>query len=213
MTTLRLTTKIAGVLADVTAVTLSDKPAAQSPTYGVRRTDTSAVVVAAGTAVPKVSTGLYEYSFAATDGVPYEYRMAAVYAGETFISGGSWTETLDPPASVLELSEQDECLVDDVDFFLLEYGEDVVVYPPAGASRSVTGIVVRSPAKMDANPRSQGNPVSVQLPNSVTTGIGGAEWTNRFEVDVPRYRGGPNVRMRIVKAVSQDAAMITWELA
>jgi hypothetical protein len=212
MTTLRLTTKIGGALADLTSVALSDKPAGGSPTYGIRRTDTGAVVVAAGTPVPNVDTGLYEYEFAAADGVPYEYRMAAVYGGETFITGGSWTERLMPPPATLELSEQDECLLDDVDFFLLEYGEDVIVYPPAGDSRSVTGIVVRSPAGIEKEPRGQATPIALQLPNDAATGISGSEWNNRFEVDVPRYRGGPNVRVRTLKAIHQDAAFITWEV-
>jgi len=212
MTTLRLITKIGGSLANVTGVTLSDKPVGQSPTYGVRRTDTSAVVVAAGTVVPNISAGLYEYSFTGTDGVPYEYRMAAVYGGETFITGGAWTETVSPPAATLTLSDQDEVLIDDVDIYLAEFGEPVIVYPPAGASRSVTGIVVRAASEMVKDPRAQNNPTAVQLPNLSTTGISGAEWNNRFEVDVPRYRGGPTVRMRTVKASSQDAAMITWEL-
>jgi len=110
------------------------------------------------------------------------------------------------------MGSHDDILMADVDIFLAEFGEPVIVYPTTGASRSVTGIVVRGPAKMESNPRTQVNPVSLQLPNDAVTGISGAEFNNRFEVDVPRYRGGPAVRMRIVKASSQDAAMITWEL-
>jgi len=211
MKTLRVQTKIAGALANVTSVTLAN--AVSAATYGVRRTDTGAAVVAAGTAMTRVATGVYEYDFDDVEGLSYEWRFRAVYGGESFIGGGTWTATVTPPAPTLELSDHDAVLVQDVDFYLAEYGEQVTVYPPAAASRTATGIILRSAAKMDANPRAQTNPLGVQLPNSSTTGISGAEWNNRFEVDVPRYRGGETVRMRTLRASHQDAAFITWELA
>jgi hypothetical protein len=210
MTTLRVQTKIAGVLADVTSVTLSD--AVTGATYGIRRTDTGAVVVAAGTALTRVSAGVYEYEYADSPGVPYEWRFAAVYGGETYIGGGSWTAHVTPATATLTLSDQDECLVEDVDVFLAEYGEAVTVHPVGGADRSVTGIVARAREGMQEQPRGPVGPVSLTLPNSATTGISGAEWSNRFEVTVPRYRGGVTVRMRTVRPLQQDAAMITWEL-
>ena len=61
--------KINGVLTDATSVVLSDSGA----TYGVRRKDTSAVVVAAGTAMTHGATGTYSYSFTDPEaGLTYE---------------------------------------------------------------------------------------------------------------------------------------------
>lgn len=71
---------INGVLTDVTSCVLRDPTAA----FGVRRTDTSAVVVAAGTALVKVATGVYEYSFEdPAAGLTYNYWVEFVYGGET----------------------------------------------------------------------------------------------------------------------------------
>jgi hypothetical protein len=210
MTTLRVQTRIAGVLANVSGVTLAD--AVTGPVYGVRRTDTGAVVVTAGTAMVNVSTGVYEYDFTDAPGVPYEWRFAAVYGTAAHIGGGSWTAHVTPATAVLDLSEFDAVLVADVEVYLSEYGEAVTVHPVGGADRAVTGVITRSRPEMNDQPRGPLNPVAVSLPNSATTGISGAEWNNRFEVTVPRYRGGPTMRIRTVRAIAQDAAMITWEL-
>lgn len=51
--------KVEGVLTDVTSVVLADPTNA----YGVKRTDTGAVVVAAGTAMSHDATGVYSYTF------------------------------------------------------------------------------------------------------------------------------------------------------
>jgi hypothetical protein len=51
MALLRFTTKIAGVLADVTSVVLSDP----TGTYGIKRNDTGATVIAANTAMSKTA--------------------------------------------------------------------------------------------------------------------------------------------------------------
>jgi len=208
MTTLRVQTKIAGVLADVTSVTLAN--AATGATWGVRRTDTGAVVVAAGTAVPRMSTGVYEYEYTDTPGVPYEYRMAVVYGGEKFIGGGSWTANVTPATATLDLSEFDEVLMGNLDVEEDEFGEPVTVHPVGGADRVCTAIVTRDPPVMKENPREEYFPVLVSLRNSATLGISAAEWSNRFEITLPRHRGAAAVRMRTVKAVKQDAARITW---
>lgn len=72
---------IDGVLTDVTSVVLSDPTA----TYGVKRNDTSAVVVADGTAMTKVSTGVYRHTFAEPAvGLTYTYWVEWVYGGETY---------------------------------------------------------------------------------------------------------------------------------
>ena len=72
---------IDGSLTDVTSVVLSDPTA----TYGVKRNDTSAVVVADGTAMTKVSTGVYRHTFAEpAAGLTYTYWVEWVYGGETY---------------------------------------------------------------------------------------------------------------------------------
>ena len=106
----------------------------------------------------------------------------------------------------------DDILISNVGVELAMFGEPVIVYPPGGAARSVTGIVARKATAVQSDPRQQMAVLTVQLPNSATTGISGAEWSNRFELGVPRYAGGPAVRMRTVRALQQDAAMITWEV-
>lgn len=54
-------------------------------TYGVKRDDNDAVVVADGTAMTKVSTGLYEYEFdEPAEGLAYTGYVEFVHDGETF---------------------------------------------------------------------------------------------------------------------------------
>jgi hypothetical protein len=69
-----------GVLTDVTTAKLSDP----TGTYGVKRNDTDAVVVADGTAMTKTSTGTYEYSFTDTTDVSYTAYVEFVYDGATY---------------------------------------------------------------------------------------------------------------------------------
>jgi hypothetical protein len=77
---------IDGVLTDVTSVLLSDPTAA----YGVKRNDKDiedpdAIVVADATAMTKVSTGVYRYTFAEPAvGLAYTYWVEWVYAGQTY---------------------------------------------------------------------------------------------------------------------------------
>lgn len=78
--TIRFTLKLGGVLTDATSVVLRDPTAA----FGMRRTDTQAVIAAAGTALSRVSTGLYQYTFAEpAAGLVYQYFVEWLYAGET----------------------------------------------------------------------------------------------------------------------------------
>ena len=78
--TLQFQFKIGSTLTDVTSVTLQDPTAA----FGVRRTDTLEVLVAAGTALTHVSTGLYSYTFTEPEvGLDYEYWIEYVYSGNT----------------------------------------------------------------------------------------------------------------------------------
>jgi len=76
---IRRSWKVDGVLTDPTTVKLSDP----TGTYGVKRDDTDAVVVADGTAMTKVSTGVYEYSFTDIVGIEYTAYVEIVYDGAT----------------------------------------------------------------------------------------------------------------------------------
>lgn len=60
--------------------TLSDSAAV----YGIKRLDTSAVVVAAGTGLTNSSTGIYSYTIASpVDGVTYRGAFKAIVSGKT----------------------------------------------------------------------------------------------------------------------------------
>lgn len=87
-----------GVLKDPTSAKLSDATA----TYGVKRNDTNAVVVVDGTAMTKLSTGVYTYAW--TDpaaGLTYTVATEFVYDGETYrvldtVAGGTGSTTVTP---------------------------------------------------------------------------------------------------------------------
>jgi len=75
-TTIRAEYRLDGVLTDPDAIVLSDSTAA----YGVRRTDTLAAVVAAGTAMTRVSTGVYTHQFSdPAESLVYEFVVKATY--------------------------------------------------------------------------------------------------------------------------------------
>jgi hypothetical protein len=117
MSTIRKTFHVDGVLADMTSVLLSDPTGA----YGLRRTDTLAVVVADGTPLTHVSTGVYEYTFVdpAAD-LEYEYYLEVVAAGDTawfpFTFHGPTSVEVGPTASTMGVTYDD--LVREVAFFL-----------------------------------------------------------------------------------------------
>jgi hypothetical protein len=77
---IRKTWSVENVLTNVTTAKLSDP----TGTYGVKRNDTSAVVVADGTAMTNSSTGVYEYSFTDTVGIAYTAYVEFVYSGATY---------------------------------------------------------------------------------------------------------------------------------
>lgn len=79
--TLTKTFTVDGVATDVTSCVLSNSAA----TAGVIRTDTDAVVVADGTAMTKISTGQYSYSFdEPASGLTYEVYFEWIFGGETY---------------------------------------------------------------------------------------------------------------------------------
>lgn len=79
--TLQFQFKVAGTLAAATSVVLSDP----TGTYGVKRLDTDATVVADGTAMTAASTGVYRYTFAApSEGLTYSWWAEVVYDGVTY---------------------------------------------------------------------------------------------------------------------------------
>jgi hypothetical protein len=72
--------KVDGVPTNVTSALLSDP----TGTYGVKRNDTNAVVVADGTAMTAVSTGTYQYELNDVVGVSYTAYVEFVYDGATY---------------------------------------------------------------------------------------------------------------------------------
>lgn len=99
--------KIAGVLTDFDSI-----PVLRDPTlaYGLKRVDTSEVIVAAGTAFTHDGTGLYHYDAdGLVEGVDYLAYIERVYAGETkrdaypFTAGESLTDTYSTRADIEDL--------------------------------------------------------------------------------------------------------------
>lgn len=70
-----------GALTDLTSIDFQD----ELGTYGIRRTDTQAVITASGTAFPRIALGTYSYTFTdpAAD-LTYEYSLKIVTGGQTF---------------------------------------------------------------------------------------------------------------------------------
>jgi hypothetical protein len=88
--------KVQGVLTDATSVVLRDA----TNTYGLRRVDTSAVIVASGTAFGHDGAGLYSTSFTGlVGGVNYQYAVEWVYAGETKREVRTFAAAADAPMS------------------------------------------------------------------------------------------------------------------
>lgn len=75
------TFKVNGVLTDMTSVKFSDPTGA----FGVKRTDTGAIVVADGVDLDHDGTGLYSYNLVEpAAGLTYLYWIEFVYNGETY---------------------------------------------------------------------------------------------------------------------------------
>ncbi len=73
--------RVGTVLTDATSVVLSDP----SGTFGVKRNDTGEAVVAAGTAMTRVSTGIYEYTFTEpAEGLSYTAWVEIDYQGAVY---------------------------------------------------------------------------------------------------------------------------------
>ena len=88
--------RVNDVLTDATTVKLSDA----TGTYGVKRDDTGAAVVADGTAMTKFATGSYSYSFTepAYD-LTYTAWVEIVYDGRTYRAEQDLTGTATPSVS------------------------------------------------------------------------------------------------------------------
>jgi len=79
-TTLEFKFRVGGVLTNATSVVLSD----EDGTYGVKRLDTEAIVVAAGTAMTNPETGVYRYALEDVDGAAVSWWARVVYRGVTY---------------------------------------------------------------------------------------------------------------------------------
>jgi len=207
MANLTVKTRIAGVLADVTSVTLSDPDGV----FGVRQGVGGEIVVAAGTAMTRTAAGTYEYAFIEpAQGVDYTYWAEVLYAGETHHFEYTYRAPL--IAVDADLSPFDELLAGDADFFLSEYGEQGIYHPAVGVERAITIIVMRQPPDRQAEPRARMQPVQVQAKPSATEGIVPGTWTDRDMMSVRLQMGGALVKLRIVRPVGQDGGLVTWEL-
>jgi hypothetical protein len=78
--TIRKTWQVNGVLTNPDSIVLRDP----TGTYGIQRNDTGAVIVAAGTAMTPLATGVYEYTLAVDGGTTYTAWVEVVYGGETY---------------------------------------------------------------------------------------------------------------------------------
>ncbi len=79
--TIRKTWTVNNVPANPDSVVLRDPSGA----YGIRRDDTGAMIVVAGTAMSQVATGIYEYTAAGVDaGTTYTAWIEIVYGGDTY---------------------------------------------------------------------------------------------------------------------------------
>lgn len=106
-TTIRFTFWVNGALANAAAVVLRDP----ANSFGVRRTDTSAAVVAAGAVMTHSGLGTYEYSFAdPAPGLVYNYWVEVLYDGATyrFERNQSAAPATDAAASYLTIDEANQ---------------------------------------------------------------------------------------------------------
>lgn len=111
--TIRRTWKVGDTLTNVTSAKLSD----ETTTYGVKRNDTDATVVADDTAMTNPSTGVYEYTFAATAGIAYTAYVEIVYDGATYR-----LEHDIPTVAATATYSGGWATVDDLESRLTEYG-------------------------------------------------------------------------------------------
>lgn len=101
MITISFVAKINGNLVDVDSIEFAD----QTGSFGVRRVDTGAVIVAEGTALTRASIGTYTYSFAEPEAnLQYQYSIKLVYLGVTyyynrFVTSGSISSLIVIPST------------------------------------------------------------------------------------------------------------------
>ena len=108
---------IDGVLADPDTVKLSSK----DETYGVKRSDNDAVVVADGTAMDSDTTGKYYYLFEdPAGGLTYDYVIEWVYDGETHHIEGEAIGGTDSSDNLYDLLPQIQPYVGGVGTSLLQ---------------------------------------------------------------------------------------------
>ena len=101
----RKTFKVDGVPTNVTSARLSDP----TGTFGVKRNDTDAVVVADGTVMTLVSTGTYQYEFSDSPGVAYTAYLEFVYQGARYhfeVDFAATSSATSGPVSYLVLKER-----------------------------------------------------------------------------------------------------------
>jgi len=105
---LTFTHRVASVLTDADSVVLSDP----TGTFGVKRTDTDAVVVADATAMTRTAAGTYQYSFTApAEGLTYTWYAEWIYLGATYRAefsyeaGGSFAVSLAEAKTHLRVTE------------------------------------------------------------------------------------------------------------
>jgi hypothetical protein len=80
--TITFTHKVDGTATDVTGTPLLSSP---DGTFGVKRNDTAAIVVADGTALVRSSAGVYSYTFTEpAAGLAYTAYIEWIYGGETY---------------------------------------------------------------------------------------------------------------------------------
>ena len=85
------------------------------------------------------------------------------------------------------MSTHADILIEDAEFFLTEYGEEVVVHPPAGDARTVMAIVERTAPDLQDRPRTELGPVVVRLRNDASAGIAAAEISTRWPEQDPGF--------------------------
>lgn len=122
--TLQFNFLIDDVMTDVTSAVLSDP----TGTFGVKRDDTDAVVVADGTAMTRVDTGRYEHTFTEpVAGLTYTYYVEYVYDGATYRSSYTYTDA----TRVVSLPDmKDQLAVDgtDLDTYIGDLIDAATVY-------------------------------------------------------------------------------------
>ncbi len=213
MSLLTITTKSTGVPVDVTSVTLSDKPAA----FGIRRVDTGAVLVAAGTAATHAGTGVYTYTYVElSPAVEHEACFAVVSSGVTVYRYVRWTSPITSvgqrPATIdLDLVTM---MKDDLLAVIAERGEVGIYRKSDGTTREVHMLLDRGGARIEDKPRNQRRPLLIKVVNDASAtyyGIAAAEHKDTDEIDLPVAVGGATIRVRLFRIVEQTDAHVVFE--